>query len=374
MLTAILVAAGTGQRFGASTPKQYLQLRNKPLVSYSLEVLSKHPSVQQVLLVVQPSHQAHWQPLIEVFPSVRVVNGGATRQQSVVNALDMVTTECVLIHDAARPLLTAAMVDACVLALAHHDAVILAQPVADTLKKVTDTAITHTVNRDGLWAALTPQVFKTKVLQHAYGVYNGLATDDASIIEAHGGTVHVIPCSSPNIKVTYPEDIAMVERLLPTLIPHAGTGFDVHAFGHGDHVTLCGVRIPFTHGLAAHSDGDVALHALTDALLGGLGMGDIGEHFPPSEARWHGADSVQFVRYALDALHARGGVLYNADITLICEQPKLTPHKPDMRLRLQEILGIEAVNVKATTTEKLGFTGRGEGIAAQAAVMLGLPQ
>jgi 2-C-methyl-D-erythritol 4-phosphate cytidylyltransferase/2-C-methyl-D-erythritol 2,4-cyclodiphosphate synthase len=374
MLTAILVAAGTGQRFGASTPKQYLQLRNKPLVSYSLEVLSKHPSVQQVLLVVQPSHQAHWQPLIEVFPSVRVVNGGATRQQSVVNALDMVTTECVLIHDAARPLLTAAMVDACVLALAHHDAVILAQPVADTLKKVTDTAITHTVNRDGLWAALTPQVFKTKVLRHAYGVYNGLATDDASIIEAHGSTVHVIPCPSPNIKVTYPEDIAMVERLLPTLIPHTGTGFDVHAFGHGDHVTLCGVRIPFTHGLAAHSDGDVALHALTDALLGGLGMGDIGEHFPPSEARWRGADSAQFVRYALDALHARGGVLYNVDITLICEQPKLTPHKPDMRLRLQEILGIEAVNVKATTTEKLGFTGRGEGIAAQAAVMLGLPQ
>lgn len=284
-----------------------------------------------------------------------------------------------LIHDAARPFVTDIHVRALLDGLADADGAIPALPVADTLKRTDAVGATTTASRDGLHRAQTPQAFRLGRLRRAYAAWPAGAaepTDDAQVVEQAGGRVTLVAGDPMLVKLTYPEDFAMAERLVqPALITRVGQGFDAHRFGPGDGVTLCGVRIAHDHSLIGHSDADAGLHALTDALLGAIGDGDIGVHFPPSDPRWKGADSGVFMRHAVSLLQARGGQLVNVDVTLICERPKLSPHRQAMRESLAAILDlpIDRISVKATTTETMGFTGREEGLAAQALAVVQVP-
>jgi len=283
------------------------------------------------------------------------------------------------VHDGCRPFFPNGTIPALVAALASSDGAIPAVPVADTLKRGTQARIVETVSRADLFRAQTPQAFRFSLLLNLHRAAPTGATDDASILEQAGRSVALVAGSEDNIKLTFPDDLTRLNRVLaaPTgpLLPRVGTGFDVHALAAGRKLVLCGVEVPHESGLAGHSDADVGIHALCDAIYGALAEGDIGRHFPPSEAAWKDADSARFLAHAAARIAARGGVLANADITLICERPKITPHAARMSERLAAILGVDAgrVSVKATTTERLGFTGRMEGIAAQAAVMLLLP-
>jgi len=307
------------------------------------------------------------------------VPGGATRQDSVRAGLEALVPhapDIVLVHDAARPCIPAGTIPALLAALEQAAGAIPALPVADTLKRVRQGVITETVPRDGLYRAQTPQAFRFPVLLAAHRAGIDGATDDAALLEAAGETVAIVPGAEDNIKLTYPEDLSRLERIMaPTLLPRVGTGFDVHVLEAGRRLMLCGVEVPHDQGLAGHSDADVGIHALCDAIYGALAEGDIGRHFPPSQAAWKDADSARFLRHAAERIAARGGVLANADVTLICERPKIAPHAAAMMARLAELLGVDAarVSVKATTTERLGFTGRGEGIAAQAIATILLP-
>jgi 2-C-methyl-D-erythritol 4-phosphate cytidylyltransferase/2-C-methyl-D-erythritol 2,4-cyclodiphosphate synthase len=283
----------------------------------------------------------------------------------------------VLVHDAARPVIPEGTIPALLAALRESPGAIPAAPVADTLKRVVRGIITETVPRTELFRAQTPQAFRFDTLLAAHRAGLTGATDDASLLEAAGAAVEVVPGSDDNIKLTYPDDLVRLERIMTVpLIPRVGTGFDVHVFEAGRPLVLCGVVVPHEKGLAGHSDADVGIHALCDAIYGALAEGDIGRHFPPSEATWKDADSARFLIHAAGRIAARGGRLANADVTLICEQPKITPHAPAMIARLAELLGVDAgrISVKATTTERLGFTGRGEGIAAQAVVSILVPE
>ncbi|HWT09181.1 MAG TPA: 2-C-methyl-D-erythritol 2,4-cyclodiphosphate synthase, partial [Roseomonas sp.] len=276
-------------------------------------------------------------------------------------------------HDAARPVIPAGTLAALVAALDHAPGAIPAQPVTDTLKRGAEGRILHTVSRDGLFRAQTPQAFRFDALLAAHRAGEASATDDAALLEAAGLPVALVPGGEANIKITWPEDLARVEaHLAARLIPRMGTGFDVHRLVPDRPLVLCGVTIPSPLGLSGHSDADVGIHALCDAIYGALAEGDIGRWFPPSEAEWKDADSARFLRHAAGRIAARGGVLANADVTLICERPKIAPHAGAMRARLADLLGVAvgAVSVKATTTERLGFAGRGEGIAAQAAAVV----
>jgi 2-C-methyl-D-erythritol 4-phosphate cytidylyltransferase/2-C-methyl-D-erythritol 2,4-cyclodiphosphate synthase len=280
------------------------------------------------------------------------------------------------VHDAARPFIPAGTVPALLAALAQCPGAIPAAPVADTLKRVENGVIVETVPREDLFRAQTPQAFRFDALLAAHHAGVTGATDDASLLESLGQSVAIVPGSENNIKLTYPDDLARLEAAMsPALLPRVGTGFDVHALADGRPMVLCGVTVPHSQGLAGHSDADVGIHALCDAIYGALAEGDIGRHFPPSEATWKNADSAHFLTHAAGRIAARGGRLVNADVTLICERPKIAPHAQAMRERLAELLGVEVacVSVKATTTERLGFTGRGEGIAAQAAVVVLVP-
>jgi len=373
-IAAILVAAGSGSRFGTEKPKQFLMLAGKPVIRHAAEALAAQVSL------LQPVGEA---PLIEAalngLEHLPVVPGGVSRQDSVLaglEALEQYAPDVVLVQDAARPLIPAGTVPALLQALRHHPGAIPAQPVADTLKRAETGVITATVPRDGLFRAQTPQAFRFDALLAAHRAGIAGATDDASLIEAAGGTVAIVPGSEDNIKLTYPEDLVRLERVMTApLIPRVGTGFDVHVLEVGRKLMLCGVAVPHDKGLAGHSDADVGIHALCDAIYGALAEGDIGRFFPPSEAAWKDADSARFLTHAAGRIAARGGVLANADVTLICERPKIAPHAEAMRARLAALLAVEAgrISVKATTTEKLGFTGRGEGIAAQACATILLP-
>ncbi len=282
----------------------------------------------------------------------------------------------VLVHDAARPFVAARHLSALQAAMVGHDGAIPALAVADTLKRQTPPGL-QTVPREGLWRAQTPQAFQLGALRAAYAAWPadaGEPTDDAAVIERAGGRVALAPGDPMLMKLTYPEDFAMAEALAaqgspsPALATRIGQGFDAHRFGPGDAVILCGVRIPHDQGLIGHSDADAGLHALTDALLGAIGEGDIGDHFPPDDPKWKGADSTVFLRHAAGLVAAKGGRIVNVDVTLICERPKIKPHREAMRARLAELLDLplDRVSVKATTTEEMGFTGRREGLAAQA--------
>jgi 2-C-methyl-D-erythritol 4-phosphate cytidylyltransferase / 2-C-methyl-D-erythritol 2,4-cyclodiphosphate synthase len=373
-LAAILVAAGTGSRFGTETPKQFLTLLGEPVIRHAARALIEAGAT------IQPVGEAA--PIAEALlglPHLPIVPGGATRQDSVragLLALQPHAPEIVLVHDAARPMVPSGTVPALLAALVHSPGAIPAAAVADTLKRTKGGFIQETIPREGLFRAQTPQAFRFSTLLTAHDAGVAGATDDASLLEAIGLSVAIVPGSESNIKLTYPDDLARLEAAMsPALLPHVGTGFDVHALVENRPMVLCGVTVPHDTGLAGHSDADVGIHALCDAIYGALAEGDIGRHFPPDQAAWKDHDSSHFLAHASARIAARGGRLVNADVTLICERPKIAPHAQAMRERLAGILGVavECISVKATTTERLGFTGRGEGIAAQAAVVVLLP-
>ena len=374
-IAAILVAAGTGQRFGAGQPKQFLPLAGKPVVRHAAERLLAAGAVLQP--VGDPAALAG---ALAGLPCRPPVPGGAERQDSVragLEALADLAPEIVLVHDAARPLIPAGTIAALLAALRTHPGAIPALPVAETLKRGSGEVILETVPRAGLYRAQTPQGFRYALLRDLHRqAAGGAATDDAALLEAAGYTVALVPGDEDNIKLTWPEDLMRLERIVtPALLPRTGTGFDVHQLAEGRKMILCGIEVPHPQGLAGHSDADVGIHALCDAIYGALAEGDIGRHFPPDQENWRDADSARFLRHAAARIAARGGVLANADVTLICERPKITPHALAMRERLAGLLGVppDRVSVKATTTEKLGFTGRGEGIAAQAVATVLVP-
>jgi 2-C-methyl-D-erythritol 4-phosphate cytidylyltransferase/2-C-methyl-D-erythritol 2,4-cyclodiphosphate synthase len=373
-IAAILVAAGTGSRFGGPVPKQFMQLAGKPVIRHAAEALLAPD------LILQPVGDA---ALIEEslagLPHLPVIPGGAARQNSVragLEALAPHAPDLVLVHDAARPLIPPGTVEAVLAALTTHEGAIPASPVTDTLKRGEAGLIAATVPRENLFRAQTPQGFRFPTLLRLHREAENAAitaTDDAALLEQAGLQVALTPGAEQNIKLTTPEDFPRLAHLLGARVtPRIGTGFDVHAMEAGRPMILCGVTIPFELGLAGHSDADVGIHALCDAIYGALAEGDIGRHFPPSEATWKDADSARFLVHAAGRMRARGGRLGNADITIICERPKITPHAPAMRQRLAELLDVPIglISVKATTTERLGFTGRGEGIAAQASVIV----
>ncbi len=373
-VAALLVAGGTGSRFGADRPKQFTLLFGRPVMRHAAEALLPHVALLQPVGDPEAVSDA-----LEGLAHLPPVPGGATRQDSVRAGLEALVPhapDVVLVHDAARPVVPPGMVRAVLAALEAHPGAIPALPVADTLKRAVGGVIHETVPRDGLFRAQTPQGFRFPALlaAHRSGVRG--ATDDAALLEAIGATVALVPGHEDNVKLTYPEDLVRLERAMGgALLPRVGTGFDVHVLVEGRPLVICGVTVPHRLGLAGHSDADVGIHALCDALYGAMAEGDIGRHFPPSEATWKDADSARFLRHAAELVARRGGVIANADVTLICEQPKITPHAPAMRARLAELMGVrlDRVSVKATTTERLGFPGRGEGIAAQAAATVLLP-
>lgn len=382
---ALIVAGGSGRRFGAQRPKQYHDLLGQPVLRRTVEAFLHHPGIDGVQVVIDPACRALYDVAVAGLDLPDPVAGGASRQDSVRNGLECLAGQApdrVLIHDAARPLVDAATISAVIAALDAHSGAIAAVPVADTLKRASEGMgkglVGATVDRSGLWRAQTPQGFRFADILAAHRAAAGLElTDDAAVAERAGLPVALVPSREENFKVTTQDDLTRAGQMLLLALGdvRTGSGFDVHRFTAGDHVTLCGVAVPHSQGLEGHSDADVGLHALTDAILGALGAGDIGSHFPPSDPQWRGADSAKFLRHAADLVAARNGAIAHVDVTIICERPKVGPHREAMVSRIAQILGITAdrVSVKATTTERLGFTGRGEGIAAQAVATVRLP-
>jgi 2-C-methyl-D-erythritol 4-phosphate cytidylyltransferase/2-C-methyl-D-erythritol 2,4-cyclodiphosphate synthase len=374
---AVIVAAGTGSRAGEGAPKQWRKVGGKPVLRWSAEALLAAGAAPLVVVVADGQERAASEALMGL-TGWSLAKGGATRALSVQSGLALVdAVEAVLVHDAARPFVSAAQIAALLAALTEADGAVPALPVADTLKRDRGDGL-ETAERDGLWRAQTPQAFRLAMLREAYGRLpaDAAPTDDAGVVEAAGGRVVRTPGDPALFKLTYPEDFVMAEALAGSArIVRSGQGFDAHRLGPGDGVWLCGVKIAHDQAMIGHSDADAGLHALTDAVLGAAADGDIGDHFPPSDPQWKGAPSHLFLRHAIDRLVARGGRVLNVDVTLICEAPKIKPHRQAMRETLADILGLplERVSVKATTTEGMGFTGRGEGIAAQALATVETP-
>ncbi len=367
--SAIIVAAGTGSRAGEA--KQWRNLGGRPVLRWSVEALLS-AGASELVVVVAPGAEALAAGALTGLEGWFAVAGGATRAASVCAGLDALTAPAdtrVLIHDAARPFLDAATIGRVLGALEQHEAALPVLPVADSLRRGADGVLGESIDRDGLWRAQTPQGFRLETIRHAYSVWpdGPPPTDDVEVARAAGQSVAMVAGDSRLMKLTYPEDFAMAEALIPRQT-RVGQGFDAHRWGPGSSVWLCGVEIPHDQTLIGHSDADAGLHALTDAILGAMGDGDIGDHFPPTDPQWKGASSDRFLIHAVKRLTARGGRLVNVDVTLICEKPKVKPHRQAMRERLADLLSLplDAVSVKATTTEAMGFTGRGEGLAAQA--------
>jgi len=377
---AIIVAAGTGARSGSAVPKQYAPLGGRAVLAHSYDALRRHPAIDRVVVVIGAGQEA---ALKDAIGDVEHVTGGATRRRSVLAGLEALgaDVEHVLIHDAARPFLSAAVIDSLLTALDTRDGAVPALPLADTLARDTalsGTLLGGTVSRDGLHRIQTPQAFRYPVVLAAHRNWRGdEPTDDAQMVRAAGGAVALVPGDPMLEKITHPADFAAADaRLEATLRTRMATGFDVHRLEVGEELWLGGVLIPHDKGLSGHSDADVALHAITDALLGTIAAGDIGTHFPPSDPQWRGADSAQFLQHAASLITDRGGIIDFIDLTLICEEPKVGPHRVAMRDRIADLLRLKPgqVSIKATTTERLGFTGRGEGIAAQAAATVRVPE
>jgi 2-C-methyl-D-erythritol 4-phosphate cytidylyltransferase/2-C-methyl-D-erythritol 2,4-cyclodiphosphate synthase len=376
--SVVIVAAGGGTRAGPGLAKQWRRLAGRPVLRWSVEALLAAGAREMVIVVSEDGETLAAQALTGL-TGWRTARGGATRALSVqagLNAISGPTDEAVLVHDAARPFVTAAHVRALLIALIDSDGAIPALPVADTLKREGPGGLT-TTSRDGLWRAQTPQAFRRDRLLAAYAAWSGgEPTDDAQVVEATGGRIAIAPGDPLLMKLTFPEDFDMAQRLAgEARVTRIGQGFDAHRWGQGDAVWLCGVRIGHDQTLIGHSDADAGLHALTDALLGAIGEGDIGDHFPPTDPRWKGAASDLFLEHAAGLVAAKGGRILNVDLTLICERPKIKPYRQAMRERLAALLGLplDRISVKATTTEGMGFTGRGEGLAAQAVVSVETP-
>jgi 2-C-methyl-D-erythritol 4-phosphate cytidylyltransferase/2-C-methyl-D-erythritol 2,4-cyclodiphosphate synthase len=377
--SAVVVAAGAGLRAGPGDPKAWRLLAGRPVVRWSVEGLLAADAAE-VAVVVSADRLADVDQALQGLANWHAVAGGETRALSVqagLNALTCSGATAVLVHDAARPFVTRAHVERLLAALEKADGAVPALPVPDTLKRG-DGVISATVSREGLWRAQTPQAFRLDTLTAAYRAWPAgeEPTDDASVVERAGGRVAMVAGDPMLMKLTYPEDFAMAEQLAGSRRRvRTGLGVDAHRFGPGDAVMLGGVRIPHDRGLVGHSDADAALHALTDALLGAIAEGDIGQHFPPADPRWKGASSDHFLAHAVKLAAAKGGRIVHADLTLICERPKIGPHRDAMRARIAELLGLslDRVSVKATTTEGMGFTGREEGLLAQAVVSVEMP-
>ncbi|MDB5591489.1 bifunctional 2-C-methyl-D-erythritol 4-phosphate cytidylyltransferase/2-C-methyl-D-erythritol 2,4-cyclodiphosphate synthase [Enterovirga sp.] len=391
-VVALIVAAGRGQRAGDGLPKQYREVAGRTVLARALEPFLAHPAIGTVLCAIHPDDRPLYDAATAEFAGqtgLRApVAGGATRQVSVLRALEAVAERgqgrLCLVHDAARMFADRGLIDRAIAAAQRHGAAVPALPVTDTVKRV-DAAgrIVHTLDRAELRTVQTPQAFAFDALlaAHRKAAEAGEVdfTDDARLAEWAGVPVHVFEGAPANMKVTTPSDFTEAERRLAppaaALVTRVATGFDVHVFGPGGHIWLGGVQVPHDRGVVAHSDGDVVLHALTDALLGTLGEGDIGTHFPPSDPQWRGAASDQFLAFAAERVRAAGGCIDHLDATILCERPKVGPYRDAMRQRIAAVAGLPlgAVSIKATTTERLGFTGRGEGIAAQAAATVRLP-
>jgi len=382
--TALIVAAGRGSRFGGPLPKQYALLAGKPVLRHSIEAYRQAPGIDNLRVVIAAGDEEHYGRAANDLGLPAPVTGGGSRQQSVLNGLEALAGEppdFVAIHDAARPFVRSVDIAACLAAVSAPgiDGAVLGIPVADTIKRATGGAIVETVPRANLWRAQTPQIFRFAPLLKAHrdaavlGTAEATAlTDDAAVAERAGLKVVMVEGCEDNRKITTADDLARGVAMES----RTAFGFDVHGFGPGNAVMLGGIAIPHTQTLAGHSDADVALHALTDAVLGTIGAGDIGKHFPPSDPQWRGVSSDRFLRHAVELVAARGGRIAHLDLTLICEAPRIGPHRDAMVASIARIAGIDAarVSVKATTTEGLGFTGRREGIAAQAVATIELPR
>lgn len=389
-IAALIVAGGTGVRMNAALPKQYLRLGNALVLRRTIEAFLHHPAIDTVMVVIHPDHRQWYEASVAGLSLPEPVYGGDTRQDSVyagLKALEKQAPGSVLIHDAARPLVSATLIHRVAIALEEHAAVVPGVPVADTLRYARPSAMGRaqdTIDRDGLVHIQTPQGFRYEEILRAHVQVGGRAlTDDAAVAMAAGLPIHTTAGERANMKLTTPEDMALAEAIIgQRQTVRIGMGFDVHRFadaaddgrpvgeGQGATVRLCGIDVPHDRRLLGHSDADVGLHALVDAILGALAAGDIGSHFPPSDAQWAGADSGIFVEHCRVLLEEKGAELINADLTIICEAPKVGPHRDAMRERIAAVLRCDTsrISVKATTTEQLGFTGRGEGIAAQAVV------
>lgn len=382
---ALIVAAGSGSRMGQELPKQYLTLGGKPVLRHCLETFLRHPRIAGVRVVINPAFRDLHDAAAAGLGIMEPVAGGGSRQESVRLGLESLAAEkadYVLIHDAARPFVDAATIDRTIDSLATHTGALVAVPVVDTLKRGQDRAGALfsgvTVDRAGLHRAQTPQGFRFDAIlaAHRKAAAGPEMTDDAAVAEAAGLDVALVTGHEDNFKITNPADLARAERLMSQDMEYrTGNGFDVHRLIPGDGVIMCGITIPWHQKLEGHSDADVGMHALTDAILGAIGAGDIGQHFPPSDPQWRGAPSWKFLAHAQKLAADKGGRIIHCDITIICEKPKVGPHRAAMAAKLAEILNlsIDRISVKATTTEQLGFTGRGEGIAAQATATVALP-
>ncbi len=383
-VVALIVAAGRGTRAGEGVAKQYRLIAGRPVLAQALTPFLAEPRIDHALVVIGAGDEAAYAQAVTGLPAGKLmapVTGGASRQSSVRNGLETLAAQgfegLVLVHDAARPYVSAALIARAIAVLDEADAAVPALPVTDTIKRL-DAAgrIVETPPRDRLVSVQTPQAFRFPALlaAHRAAAAEGRDgfTDDAALVEWAGHIVSTFPGDPANVKLTHPQDFAGT----PALVTRVGTGYDVHAFGPGDHVWLGGVRIAHDRGVIAHSDGDVALHALTDALLGALAEGDIGTHFPPSDPRWRGAASLKFLAFAAERVAARGGRIDFLDLTIVCEAPKVGPHREAIRAAIAGGAGIpiDRVAIKATTSEKMGFTGRGEGLAALATATIRLPE
>ncbi|PCI43632.1 MAG: bifunctional 2-C-methyl-D-erythritol 4-phosphate cytidylyltransferase/2-C-methyl-D-erythritol 2,4-cyclodiphosphate synthase [Alphaproteobacteria bacterium] len=381
-VAVLIVAAGKGLRVSAELPKQYIELGGKSILHHSINAFLKVPYIDLIRTVIHRDDHELYHKAIGNLDILPPVNGGESRQQSVMKGLQSLGSyepDLVLIHDAARPFIAPGQIEDIITRAAEYGAVIPTLPVTDTVKQVKDGKVRKTLDRTSLARAQTPQAFRFKLIFMAHKRMEGREmTDDSAIAEACGIQVLTLPGDEQNFKITTADDLKKAEYMTRKNLSdiRTGLGFDVHAFEAGDNVILGGITIPHDQKLKGHSDADVALHALTDALLGAIGDGDIGTHFPPSDDKWKGSSSDIFLKYAHKLLKEKDGIISNIDLTLICEAPKIGPHAQAIRDNIAEILSLAPtrISIKATTTEKLGFTGRGEGIAAQAIVTVRLPE
>jgi 2-C-methyl-D-erythritol 4-phosphate cytidylyltransferase/2-C-methyl-D-erythritol 2,4-cyclodiphosphate synthase len=378
-LTALIVAAGKGERLGGGVPKQYRVLGGKPVLRWAVEAMISHPAVRSTRVVIGKGQQESATAALGRLDVGELIEGGAERADSVRAGLAAIDGDAVLVHDAARPFCPPPVIDRLVAQLEFFEGVAPVLPVGDTLSRATNI-LGEPIDRAGLVRVQTPQAFRLDALRRAYGLWSAAAppTDETTVLRAAGMNVAAVEGDAALDKLTTATDFERAEQWLAgRLSPRTGMGFDVHAFAGDGPVILGGITIPHARGLAGHSDADVVLHAITDALLGASGLGDIGEHFPPSDPKWKGVSSDLFLSHAAELLRARGAIIDHVDCTIIAEEPKVGPHRTAMRTRIAGIIGLstDRVSVKATTTEGLGFAGRREGIAAQAvaSIRMGWP-
>jgi len=382
-VAAIVVAAGRGERAGGGVPKQYRTLAGVPIIRQSVENMVRVSTIRAIQPVVHRDDEVLFRAALSGIDILPPVFGGATRQASVLAGLEALASrkpDVVLVHDAARPFVSPALIERAI-AAGEKGAAVPALPITDTVKSVENDVVTSTLDRNALRTIQTPQAFRFDFLLDAHRKAAGAGRhdfpDDASLAEWAGMRVSVFAGDPGNIKLTTREDFirAEAEAMAKLGDVRVGSGYDVHVFGDGDHIMLGGVKIPHTRGVVGHSDADVALHALVDAILGALADADIGVHFPPSDPQWRGASSDRFLKFAVERVKARGGMIAHLDVTVVCEAPRVGPHRDAIRARIAEIGGIspDRVAIKATTSEKMGFTGRGEGLTASATATIRLP-